>query len=83
MMLLFLVGGWVSRRYVLLALRLGWFRKVAGRHPAADLQRDIVVERAGMRLLIGDAQFRQHVQDDARLDFEFPRQLVDANFTHI
>jgi hypothetical protein len=79
----FLVGGGVGRGDVLFALRLGGFRKVAGRHAAPDLQRHIVVERARMCLLLGDAQFRQHVQDDARLHFEFPRQLVNANFTHI
>ena len=74
----FLGGG----GFALLARRLGWFCKGASRHAAADLQGDIVVERTGMRLLFGDAQLRQHVQDDARLDFEFPRQLVNANFTH-
>ena len=54
----------------------------ASRYPLAELQRDLVVERTGMRLLIHDAQFRQHVQNDARLDFEFSSQLVNANFTH-
>jgi hypothetical protein len=62
---------------------LGWFCKGARGDAAANLQRDVVVERAGMRLLIRDAQFRQHIEDDARLDFEFSRQLVNSNFTHI
>jgi hypothetical protein len=82
-MLRFLVGGGVGRGDVLFPLRLGWFRKVAGRHAAPDLQCHVVVERARMCLLLRDAQLRQHVQDDARLHFEFPRQLINANFTHI
>jgi len=51
-------------------------------HPAAEIQHHVVVERTGVRLLVGDAQFRQQLQNDVRLDFEFSSQLVDANFTH-
>jgi hypothetical protein len=51
-------------------------------YPAAEIQHHVVVERTGVRLLIGDAQFRQQLQNDVRLDFEFSSQLVDANFTH-
>jgi hypothetical protein len=51
-------------------------------HSAAEIQHHVVVERTGVGLLIGDAQFRQQLQNDVRLDFEFPSQLVDANFTH-
>jgi hypothetical protein len=68
--------------FTLFASRLGWFAISASRYTLADLQRDVVVERAGMRLLIGDAQYWQYIQNDARLDFEFSSQLVDANFTH-
>ena len=62
---------------------LSRFGEHARGYPPAKLQRDVVVKRAGVRLLIGDAQFRQHVQNDARLDFKLPRQLINANFTHI
>jgi hypothetical protein len=51
-------------------------------NPAAEIQHHVVVERTGVRLLVGDAQFRQQLQNDVRLDFEFSSQLVDANFTH-
>ena len=50
--------------------------------PVAKLKRYVVIERAGVGLLIGDTQLRQHIQDDAGLDFEFSSQLVDPNFTH-
>jgi hypothetical protein len=61
---------------------LRWFTKHAGRYALPDLQRYVVVERTGMRLLIGDAQFWKQIQNDVRLDFELPSQLVDANLTH-
>jgi hypothetical protein len=77
----------VSGRFMRLAAPLGFFSAQtfpgqASRHPLAELQRDVVVERTGVRLLVHDAQFRQHVQNDTRLDFEFSSQLVNANFTH-
>jgi hypothetical protein len=66
------------RRRLLLRL----FGKPAARNPAAEVQHDVIIERTGVRLLIGDAQFRQQLQNDVRLDLEFSSQLVDANFTH-
>jgi len=51
-------------------------------HADANLQRDVIVERAGMRLLIGDAQFGQNVENDVGLDLKLAGQLVDADFTH-
>ena len=61
---------------------LGLFGKASTRNAAAEIQHDVVVERTGVRLLLGDAQFRQQLQNDVRLDLEFSSQLVDANFTH-
>jgi hypothetical protein len=52
------------------------------RHAPAEIQHHIVVERTGVRLFVGDTKFRQQIQNDARLNLEFPGQLVDANFTH-
>ncbi len=49
---------------------------------AAHFECDIVVERAGVRLLFRDTQFRQKVQDHVRLDFKLASQLIDADFTH-
>lgn len=51
-------------------------------HAKADLERHVIVERAGMGLLVGDAQFRQNVENDAGLDLKLAGQLVDADFTH-
>jgi len=61
---------------------LGLFANTSTCNPAAEVQHDIIIERTGVRLLLGDAQFRQQLQNDVRLDLEFSSQLVDANFTH-
>jgi hypothetical protein len=42
----------------------------------------IVLQRTGVRLLIGDSQVRKQLKDRAGLNFQFPSQLVDANFAH-
>jgi hypothetical protein len=42
----------------------------------------IVLQRTGMRLLVGDAQVRKQLEDRAGLNFQFPSQFVDANFAH-
>lgn len=39
----------------------------------------IVLNRARMRLLFGDADLRQVVDQDFCLDLEFPREFVDAD----
>jgi len=75
---LFLLGG----VFTPLTNWLRRFTKRAGRHAPPDLQRYVVVERTGMGLLIGDAQFWQQIQNDVRLDFELSSQLVNANLTH-
>lgn len=49
---------------------------------AAKLQRNLVVQGAGVRLLLRDAKLRQQIEDDVGLDFELASQLIDANFTH-
>jgi hypothetical protein len=41
------------------------------------------IERTGMRLLIVDADFRQVIDQDFRLDLEFPRQFVNADLIGI
>jgi hypothetical protein len=46
------------------------------------LQRYVVVERAGVRLLVGNAQLGQRLEDHVGLYFELAGQLIDANFTH-
>jgi hypothetical protein len=39
----------------------------------------IEIERAGVRLLIRDANLRQVIDQDFRLDLEFPCQLINSN----
>jgi hypothetical protein len=51
--------------------------------PAAELERDVVVEGAGVSLLVRDSEFRQQIDDHVRFDLEFAGQLVDSNLTHI
>jgi hypothetical protein len=41
------------------------------------------IDRAGMRLLLRDADFRQVIDQDLRLDLEFPRQFVNADLIRI
>jgi hypothetical protein len=41
------------------------------------------INRARMRLLFGDADFRQVFDQDLGLDLEFPRQFVNANLIDI
>jgi len=54
----------------------------AAHQAAADRQRDVVIERAGVRFLIGDTQFGQDVKNHIGLDFQLAGQLVDADLTH-
>jgi len=56
-------------------------RNIAAQQPAQP-DRHVFVDGAGVRLLFGDAQFGQPVQDLVSLDFELPGQLVDANLLH-
>jgi hypothetical protein len=43
----------------------------------------IVVDRARVGDLFGDAKFVQLVDDLARLHFQLSRQFIDSNLTHI
>jgi hypothetical protein len=47
-----------------------------------QLDRDIFIDRAGVRLFFRDAQFGEPLEDLVSLDFQFPRQLVDTNLLH-
>ena len=48
----------------------------------AQAHRYVFVDRAGMGLLFGDPQFGEPVKDFVRLDFQLPRQLINANLLH-
>jgi hypothetical protein len=48
----------------------------------AQLVRHVIINGAGMRLLVGHADFGQLIKDFVRLDFELPCQLVNTNLLH-
>jgi hypothetical protein len=54
----------------------------AARHVTPNDQSQVVVKRAGMSLLVVDAEFREKVEYNARLHFELACQLIDPNFAH-
>jgi hypothetical protein len=49
---------------------------------APKLQRNLVVQGAGVRLLVRDSQLRQQLEEHIWFYFELASQLIDANFTH-
>ena len=51
-------------------------------HTETDLESDVVVERAGVRLLVGNTQLCQRLKNYVGLYFELAGQLIDTNFTH-
>jgi len=53
-----------------------------GTEVCADFIGFVVFQRTGMRLLLSDACFQQHVQNRFAFDFQFSCQIVDSNFTH-
>ncbi len=80
------VFGWSE--FVIVRLRLGGtaasgFLNGGLATEAATHQQSLVVfQRAGVGLLLGDAQFREYFDDGVGFYFQLPGQLVDANFTH-
>jgi hypothetical protein len=60
----------------------GVTRAIAASQAAAHFERDIVIERTRVSLLLSDTELRQEVQDHVRLDLQLARQLVNADFTH-
>jgi hypothetical protein len=42
----------------------------------------VVFERTGMRLLLGDTDFGQHIENRFAFDFQLPGQIIDSNLTH-
>lgn len=68
-------------------LRLVLFDRLRGRLPAVALPREkllnalrfIGFDGTGMRLLLGNAHFRQRIENFLALDFQFPGQIVNSN----
>jgi len=42
----------------------------------------MVFQRTGMRLLLSDANFRQHIENGFAFYFQLPGQIVNSNLTH-
>ena len=42
----------------------------------------VLLQRTGMRLLLGDPQLRKDVGNRLAFDFQLSRQIVDSNLTH-
>ncbi len=91
------LGGWRSMNWRRLFVSVGYMavgrgffhfvdksvlRPARSRQALAELKRDVVVERAGVSLLVRDTQLRQEIDNNARFDLELAGQLIDANFTH-
>jgi hypothetical protein len=67
------------RRIVRGAVTVHW-GLLAVKAPQPD--RDVFVDRAGVRLLLRNAKLWQAIQNFVRLDFQLPCQLVDSNLLH-
>jgi hypothetical protein len=48
----------------------------------ADLLSLVLLERAGVRFLLGNANFLQNIEDRLTFDFQFSGQVVNSNLTH-
>jgi hypothetical protein len=62
--------------------RLFRSRLATGTKMLPDLISKIVIERTGMRFLIGNTQFRQVVQNQMTFHFQFSCQFVNPNLSH-
>jgi hypothetical protein len=67
------LNGWLSLRR----------RRSVPKQPLPDENRSAFINRAGVRLLLGDAKLWQHVQYFVRGNLQLPCQLVNADFTHM
>jgi hypothetical protein len=63
-------------------LGAGWRFRVLMPVVAAQLKHYVVVQRAGVRLFIRDAQFGELFQYFVSLNFQLPRQLVNSDLSH-
>jgi hypothetical protein len=51
-------------------------------HSLPKLFGDVIIDRAGVGLLFGNAELWQHVDDGMRGDLKLPCQLIDSDFAH-
>jgi hypothetical protein len=73
-------GGPVLRGGFVLAAR--WRFGILVPVVAAQLVHYVVVQRAGVRFFIRDAQFGELLQYFVSLNFQLPRQLVNSDLSH-
>src|SRR5581483_8800110 len=57
--------------------------RAIGAKVSANQFRNVVIQRAGVRLLVRDSKLREQVENLLRLHLELSRQLVNADFLHI
>jgi hypothetical protein len=57
-------------------------RLTIGTEMRTDFVGEVVIERTGVRLLIGNTQSRQVFQNNVAFYFQFTRQFVDPNLPH-
>ncbi len=81
--------GQINFGFYFITRRAGWARRFCGRRrvrPRAKMRshfsRFILFERAGMRFLLGDANFLKHIENSFALNFKLSRQIVDSNLAH-
>jgi hypothetical protein len=55
---------------------------ILAEEPLPHRKRNILVDRAGVRLLFTHPEFREEIENDAGLNFQFPGQLIYSNFLH-
>jgi hypothetical protein len=48
----------------------------------ANLLGFMIFKRAGVRFLLGNADFFQHIENRLTFDFQLPGQVVNSNLTH-
>jgi hypothetical protein len=60
----------------------GWRFRILVPVVAAQLVHDVVVQRAGVRLFVRNAQFGKLLQYFVSLNFQLPRQLVNSDLSH-
>jgi hypothetical protein len=53
-----------------------------GAEVSADQLRFVLFQRTGVRLLLGNADEWESVENSFALDFQLPGQIIDSNLTH-
>ncbi len=60
----------------------GTLRRAGNAETGTDFVRFMVFERTGMALLLGDSDFRKHIENGLAFDFQLSCQIVDSNLAH-